>query len=82
MAGYAEDTLLKTRARTVYTTGVTAGQLAFEDPVAKAADKTGVKTEGSFAFLTASASREQVLFDDWSVFAWGRGQIANKNLDS
>ena len=82
LAGYAEDTLLKTRARTVYTTGVTAGQLAFEDPVAKAADKTGVKTEGSFAFLTASASREQVLFDDWSVFAWGRGQIANKNLDS
>jgi hemolysin activation/secretion protein len=27
-------------------------------------------------------SREQVLFDTWSLYTQGRGQIANKNLDS
>lgn len=82
IAGYVEDTLLKNRARTIYMANFTGGQLDFDDASAKASDATGLKTKGTFGLVSGALSREQVVYENWSVYASGRGQIANKNLDS
>ena len=82
LAGYKEDVALGTRARNIFAATLSAGQLDFDDAAAKADDLTGLKTHGTFGLIAASASREQVLFDNWSLFAWGRGQVASKNLDT
>ena len=82
ISGYFEDTLLKNRARTIYASIFTGGQLDYDDAAAKAEDATGRKTKGTFGVVSGSLSREQVVYDNWSLYTSGRGQVANKNLDS
>ena len=82
LAGYNEDSLLGTRARNTYTVSTTVGNLTFDDATARASDAKNAKTAGSFGVVSVNASREQILFDQWSVYGLARGQKANTNLDS
>ena len=80
--GFTEDDFLRTRARNTYSLNATLGNLAFDDANAARADSTGAKTKGTFGLVSVSGSREQILFDSWSIYGFVRGQTASTNLDS
>ena len=61
---------------------LTSGRLDLSASPNQAADAASSQTDGSFSKLRYSASRQQVLTEDISVFAALMGQWANKNLDS
>ena len=82
LSGFAEYNYLKTRARNIYAFGATLGNLAFDDANAAAINASETNTKGTFGLVNASASREQILFDAWSLYGFARGQTANTNLDS
>ena len=58
------------------------GHLNLDNSPNQAADAASTRTDGSYTKLRYSASRQQVINDDVSVFVAGSGQWANKNLDS
>ena len=82
LTGYFDDSALSTKARNIYSGTVTVGDLAFDDAAANASDKSGLKTNGTYALVSFSDSREQLLVDSWSLYGLARGQTASKNLDS
>jgi len=69
--------------------GANSASLSFIDGILdlnnspnQAADAAAAKTAGRFDKLRYSASRQQVITEDWSFFSALSGQRANKNLDS
>lgn len=61
---------------------LTHGQLDLAGSPNQASDATSTQSEGSFAKLRYSASRQQSITDDLSFYGALSGQWADKNLDS
>lgn len=60
----------------------TAGNLEIEDPVERAADAIGARSDGGFNRLQYSLSRLQTVSGPLSVYGAVRGQVATDNLDN
>jgi hemolysin activation/secretion protein/outer membrane protein OmpA-like peptidoglycan-associated protein len=58
------------------------GLLDLNNSPNQAADAAAAQTAGRFDKLRYSATRQQVITEDWSFFSALSGQRANKNLDS
>ncbi len=61
---------------------LTSGQLDLSGSPNQAADAASTQTDGSYSKLRYSASRQQIITEDLSLFAAVSGQRASKNLDS
>ena len=61
---------------------LTSGQLDLSDSPNQAADAASTQADGSYRKLRYSASRQQVITDEISLYAALSGQWASKNLDS
>ena len=61
---------------------LTAGQLNLAGSPSQAVDTTGVRAEGAFTKLRYSISRQQMLGQDFSLYAAFSGQWSDRNLDS
>ena len=61
---------------------LSSGQLKLDGSPNQAADAASTQADGHFNKLRYSASRQQVLTDEFSLFAALSGQWAGKNLDS
>ena len=61
---------------------LSSGQLDLSDSPNQAADAASTRTDGAFSKLRYSASRQQVITEELSLFAALSGQWASKNLDS
>jgi len=61
---------------------VRAGQVKFEDDLAKFLDESGAKTEGHFIKYSLTASRVQYFNNGFSIALRADYQGTNKNLDS
>ncbi len=60
----------------------TSGRLDLSGSPNQAADAGNAQTDGAFSKLRYSASRQQIITDDLSLYAAVSGQWASKNLDS
>jgi hemolysin activation/secretion protein len=82
LAGQYDSTFLNKNTRNNYSATATVGNLEFDNAIEAASDKTGLKTNGTYALINLSDNHEQVLVDTWSLYGSVRGQLASKNLDS
>jgi hemolysin activation/secretion protein len=82
LAGQYDSTFLTKNTRNNYSATATVGILEFDNAIQAASDKTGLKTNGTYALINLSDNHEQILVDTWSLYGSVRGQLASKNLDS
>jgi len=82
LAGQYDSMFLNKNTRNNYTATATIGNLEFDNAAQAASDKSGLKTNGTYALISLADNHEQILFDTWSIYGSARGQIASKNLDS
>ncbi len=61
---------------------LTSGQLDLDGSPNQAADDASTRSAGRYSKLRYNASRQQVISDDFALFAALSGQWTNKNLDS
>jgi hemolysin activation/secretion protein len=64
-----------------YALSVSAGDLDIESPLARAADATSARAQGTYAVLRGSIDRLQNIGGPFQLYAWVRGQAASRNLD-
>ena len=82
LSGQYDSIFLDKNTRNNYSATATIGNLEFDNAAQAASDKSGLKTNGTYALISLSDNHEQILFDTWSIYGFARGQIASKNLDS
>ena len=67
---------------TVYSIGMSLGELDIRSAADRVIDRVTARTSGSYAKVQASFAREQNIVGPLSLYAAVRGQLASKNLDS
>ena len=67
---------------TVYSIGMSLGELDIRSAADRVIDRVTARTSGSYAKVQASFAREQNIVGPLSLYAAVRGQLASKSLDS